>query len=91
MFHLMPGDNRLHQLGIKLMDNLEVLFEDIKDDGIKPSVLHGDLWSGNIAAVDGQPCIYDPATYYGHHEAEFGMSWCAGQASCPPMDAAMGS
>jgi fructosamine-3-kinase len=20
----------------------------------------------------------DPATYYGHHEAEFGMSWCAG-------------
>eukprot|EP00877_Chromochloris_zofingiensis_P005149 jgi/Chrzof1/14635/Cz09g10080.t1 len=74
----LAGDNRLHQLGIKLMDNLEVLFEDIKDDGIKPSVLHGDLWSGNIAAVDGQPCIYDPATYYGHHEAEFGMSWCAG-------------
>lgn len=20
----------------------------------------------------------DPATYYGHSEAEFGMSWCAG-------------
>lgn len=33
----------------------------------------GDLWSGNIAAVDGQPCIFDPATYYGHHEAEWGM------------------
>ena len=36
-----------------------------------------DLWSGNIAAVDGEPCIFDPATYYGHHEAEWGMSWCA--------------
>lgn len=33
----------------------------------------GDLWSGNIAAADGQPCIFDPATYYGHHEAEWGM------------------
>ena len=21
--------------------------------------------------------ILDPAAYYGHHEAEFGMSWCA--------------
>ena len=48
---------------------------------IKPSVLHGDLWSGNIASVGGQPAIYDPATYYGHHEAEWGMSWCA---SFPP-------
>lgn len=38
----------------------------------------GDLWSGNIGAVDGQPAIFDPATYYGHSEAEFGMSWCAG-------------
>ena len=38
----------------------------------------GDLWSGNIAAVEGQPAIFDPATYYGHHEAEWGMSWCVG-------------
>ena len=45
---------------------------------MKPSILHGDLWSGNIAAVNGKPCIYDPAVYYGHHEAEWGMSWCAG-------------
>mmetsp|Transcript_1364 Transcript_1364/g.2049 ORF Transcript_1364/g.2049 Transcript_1364/m.2049 type:complete len:80 (+) Transcript_1364:769-1008(+) len=21
--------------------------------------------------------IFDPAVYYGHHEAEWGMSWCA--------------
>ena len=41
-------------------------------------MLHGDLWSGNVAAVGGEPCIFDPASYYGHHEAEFGMSWCAG-------------
>lgn len=45
---------------------------------VTPSVLHGDLWSGNISSVDGQPAIFDPAVYYGHSEAEFGMSWCAG-------------
>lgn len=61
------------------MDNLEVFFEDIKGQ-VKPSVLHGDLWSGNIGAVDGEPTIFDPAVYYGHSEAEFGMSWCAGEA-----------
>ena len=48
---------------------------------VKPSVLHGDLWSGNISGVDGAPSIFDPAVYYGHSEAEFGMSWCAGFSS----------
>ena len=57
------------------MQGLDKLFEGIT---ITPSVLHGDLWSGNMAAVDGQPAVFDPATYYGHSEAEFGMSWCAG-------------
>ena len=32
---------------------------------------------GHVAGgCEGEPCIYDPATYYGHHEAEWGMSWC---------------
>ena len=48
---------------------------------VKPSVLHGDLWSGNISGVDGAPSIFDPAVYYGHSEADFGMSWCAGFSS----------
>jgi len=80
-FNCLPaGDRRLTQLGDKLLDNLELFFEDVAGS-IKPSVLHGDLWSGNIAGVDGRPAVFDPATYYGHHEAEFGMSWCAGGPS----------
>lgn len=59
-------------------DGLRTLFEGIE---VKPSILHGDLWSGNIASVGDRPCIFDPAVYYGHHEAEWGMSWCA---SLPP-------
>jgi hypothetical protein len=69
------GDSSLLRMGEKLAGNLEQLFEGVE---VRPAVLHGDLWSGNMAAVDGKPAIFDPATYYGHHEAEFGMSWCAG-------------
>ena len=47
---------------------------------VRPSVLHGDLWSGNIGSVGGEPSIFDPAVYYGHSEAEFGMAWCAALA-----------
>jgi len=54
---------------------LPMLFENLE---VKPSLLHGDLWSGNIgSAKNGIPSIYDPAVYWGHHEAEWGMSWCA--------------
>ena len=35
---------------------------------VQPAVLHGDLWSGNIGSADGQPTVFDPAVYYGHHE-----------------------
>eukprot|EP01023_Acetabularia_acetabulum_P058044 TRINITY_DN6795_c0_g1_i2.p1 TRINITY_DN6795_c0_g1~~TRINITY_DN6795_c0_g1_i2.p1 ORF type:complete len:357 (-),score=42.40 TRINITY_DN6795_c0_g1_i2:41-1039(-) len=70
----LAGDSNLMRMGTKVMDNLESFFEGIE---IKPSLLHGDLWSGNYAGVDGKPAIFDPAVYYGHHEAEFGMQWCA--------------
>ena len=40
-----------------------------------PSVLHGDLWSGNfmVTAV-GTAALIDPAVYYGHREADLAMS-----------------
>jgi hypothetical protein len=30
--------------------------------------------SGNIGSADGQPSIFDPASYWGHHEAAWGVS-----------------
>lgn len=40
-----------------------------------PSLLHGDLWSGNFSiGPEGQPCIYDPAVYYGHREMDLAMT-----------------
>jgi len=38
------------------------------------SLLHGDLWGGNQGAnSQGNPVIYDPACYYGDHEADLAM------------------
>lgn len=42
---------------------------------IKPSLLHGDLWSGNyLIASNGQPYLIDPATYFGHCDIDIAMS-----------------
>jgi len=41
----------------------------------QPSLVHGDLWSGNAAiAADGSPVIFDPATYYGDRETDIAMT-----------------
>jgi fructosamine-3-kinase len=40
-----------------------------------PSLLHGDLWSGNYMVDEiGNPCIIDPAVYYGHREVDLAMT-----------------
>jgi len=41
----------------------------------EPSLIHGDLWSGNlIINSEGFPCLIDPAVYYGHRESDLAMS-----------------
>lgn len=41
----------------------------------QPSLIHGDLWSGNyLIAVDGNPYLIDPASYLGHHLVDIAMS-----------------
>jgi len=72
----LAGDGYCSNLwNVDIAPRLNALFDGID---VQPSILHGDLWSGNIGSVENQPTIYDPATYWGHHEAEWGMSWCAG-------------
>jgi len=41
----------------------------------QPSLVHGDLWSGNAAATkSGEPVILDPAVYYGDREVDLAMT-----------------
>ncbi len=62
---------RLQQRGGQLLDRLAALI----DHAPLPSLLHGDLWGGNLAFDErGAPLIYDPASYYGDREAELAMT-----------------
>jgi fructosamine-3-kinase len=41
----------------------------------QPSLVHGDLWTGNAAVTkQGEPVILDPATYFGDREVDIAMS-----------------
>lgn len=41
---------------------------------IVPSLLHGDLWSGNYMTDNaGKPVLIDPAIYFGHREMDIAM------------------
>lgn len=41
----------------------------------KPSLLHGDLWSGNyLVGPNGKPFFIDPAVYYGYREMDIAMT-----------------
>ncbi|MBK6941709.1 MAG: fructosamine kinase family protein [Planctomycetes bacterium] len=58
-----------------LCDRLLARLDEWIADDEPPSLLHGDLWSGNlICGPDGVPVLVDPAVYFGHREAEFGMT-----------------
>jgi len=80
--HMLRLLNRpsLTKPGDVVAERMADLFEGVT---VVPSLIHGDLWSGNISVVAGEGgapaewSILDPAVYYAHHEAEWGMSWCA--------------
>lgn len=46
----------------------------LKDHNPEPSLLHGDLWSGNAGFTREGPVVFDPAVYYGDREADLAMT-----------------
>lgn len=54
----------------------------------QPSLVHGDLWSGNFMVNNrGKACLIDPAAYYGHPEVDIAMSTLFGGFSSQFYDA----
>lgn len=50
-------------------------FSSIFDQEQKPSLLHGDLWSGNFMCnQNAEPVLIDTAVYFGHPSIDLGMA-----------------
>ncbi len=65
------SDRRAFQ---KLFSRLEALIPEEE-----PSLLHGDLWSGNYLVDSNEnPVVIDPAVYYGHREMDIAMMYLFG-------------
>lgn len=63
---------RLQRSGEALLDRMSDFLD---GHAPQPSMLHGDLWSGNYAFTrEGDPVIFDPAFYYGDRETDLAMT-----------------
>jgi protein-ribulosamine 3-kinase len=56
----------------RLFGMLPEILGAVEEDG--PSLLHGDLWSGNVLACAAGPALIDPAVYRGHREVDLAMA-----------------
>ena len=66
------ADSRLRDAFIKTEDKIEFI---LGGSAEMPTLLHGDLWSGNyMTDGNGEACLIDPAVYYGHREADLAMT-----------------
>ncbi|XP_035254336.1 ketosamine-3-kinase-like isoform X3 [Anguilla anguilla] len=65
------GDREAQELWSQLQLKIPKMFEGAQ---VYPALLHGDLWSGNVAESSDGPVIFDPASFYGHGEYELGIA-----------------
>lgn len=56
----------------RLLDELDERLTAAREDG--PSLLHGDLWSGNVHFTNEGSAVIDPSCYYGHREVDLAMA-----------------
>ena len=54
--------------------NLDAVDRLLENHRPQPSLLHGDLWSGNAGFTREGPVVFDPAVYYGDREADLAMT-----------------
>lgn len=79
-YRVMPLVERLFNAGIFTKEDLAMANFFCKQTADlfpkePPSLLHGDLWSGNYMITStGHAVIFDPAVYYGHREMDIGMT-----------------
>jgi len=74
-FDLAKSNGIYHHFSSEAEQLLIILPILLSDHNPTPSLLHGDLWSGNKATdIQGKPIIFDPAVYYGDRECDLAMT-----------------
>ena len=68
-----------------LWHKLEILWPaPLEGSSTQASLLHGDLWSGNVLVSNsGEPVVIDPAVYYGDAEADLSLTYIFGGFPTP--------
>lgn len=80
-------DSKIGRQDVSAFERLYARLHEIFPE-TKPSLVHGDLWSGNFMVnSSGQACLIDPAVYYGHPEVDLAMSTLFGGFSSKFYDA----
>ncbi|XP_069510637.1 ketosamine-3-kinase-like [Ambystoma mexicanum] len=69
------GDREARELWAHLQLKVSEMFRGTR---IVPALLHGDLFGGNIAEDLSGPCVFDPASYFGHSECDLAISGILG-------------
>lgn len=72
--HWIKNSEVKHQFRAILSGAQTKLVERLNSSCQTPSLLHGDLWSGNVMFSTSQIYLIDPAVYFGDSEADIAMT-----------------
>lgn len=87
MLELAVNQGDVNYVESKIFDSLFVKLDELIPRE-KPSLLHGDLWSGNFLVGPAEEAVLiDPAVYYGHREMDLAMMHLFGGFSPKVFDA----
>jgi fructosamine-3-kinase len=74
----------LSSIHLKQFENLYKQLPALFHEEERPSLVHGDLWSGNFLCNDlSEPVLIDPAVYYGHRSVDLAMTTLFGGFRSP--------
>ena len=79
--NLITNSNLKNYILKKLNQTRSVLIDFLNVHNPQPSLVHGDLWSGNVLFDHKGPWLIDPAVYYGDRETDLAMTEMFGKFS----------